>query len=502
MNDKRKRLLIIGAGAAGSMIIGDFIKSTDFIYDIVGVIDDEENKKDSLVYGVKVLGNRYDIERICKKLKVSEILIAIPSISARDKAEIIKICTRTTCQIKILPNLSEIMKTGSLKFSVRSVQVEDLLAREPVTLNNDKISEYIKGKNILVTGGGGSIGAELCRQIARYYPKKIIVFDIYENNAYDLQNEFAYLFPYVNIEIVIGSVRDKERLNSVFAKHRPHIVFHAAAHKHVPLMESNPSEAVINNVFGTLNTANCAKKYNVNKFILISTDKAVNPTNVMGATKRLCEMLIQSMGNDCATEFAAVRFGNVLGSNGSVIPLFKRQIKTGGPITITHKDITRFFMTISEAAQLVLEAASYAQGGEIYVLDMGEPVKIFDLALNLIKLSGLEPFKDINIEFIGLRSGEKLYEEILMDEEGITCTTNNKIHVAKPINIDRDSFERGLRKLSESVVSHHGANIRRVLKELVTTYSYNEPYDFVCDNDMIGSAESPKTLVSANLMIN
>ncbi len=471
--DKRiEKMLVIGAGAGGGMVIDDFNRNHRGAYDIVGVIDDDIAKRGSRLYGVPVLGDRYDIEIVCAEKGVDVILIAIPSLSPEEKAKILQICTNTACRIKMLPSIAEILEIGSVNQSVRNVDIEDLLAREPVRLNNARITDCIRGKTVLVTGGGGSIGSELCRQIARHNPEKIIIFDIYENSVYDLLNEFSSRAGHVGIEAIIGSVRDKERLSKIFSRYRPNIVFHAAAHKHVPLMEANPSQAVLNNVFGTMNAANCAKKYGAEKFILISTDKAVNPTNVMGATKRLCELVIQSMSHDSNTEFAAVRFGNVLGSNGSVIPLFNKQIRNGGPVTLTHRDITRYFMTISEAAQLVLEAATYASGGEIYVLDMGKPVKIYDLAVNLIKLSGLEPYKDIDIKIIGLRSGEKLYEELLMSEEGLATTQNNKIFIAKPVDVDKAEFEKGLLRLGHAAVMQDNTTIRRVLKEMVGNYTY------------------------------
>ncbi len=473
MKNVKKNLLLIGAGAAGRMVISEIKENPVCKYNIIGIIDDEPSKTGELINGYKVLGSRKDIIKICKNKNVEVILLAIPSIKGSDKIDILNICSATSCEIKILPSISEIIDKGNLKYSLRNLRIEDLLARDPIVLNNEKISEYITNKVILVTGGGGSIGSELCRQISKYNPAKIIVFDIYENNAYDLQNELSFLFPKLNVDIAIGSVRDKERLNNVFLTYRPDIVFHAAAHKHVPLMESNPAEAVKNNVFGTFNTAKCAIEHNVNKFVLISTDKAVNPTNVMGATKRLCEMVVQSLNNMGRTEFSAVRFGNVLGSNGSVVNLFKNQIKNGGPVTITHKDITRYFMTIPEAAQLVLEAASYAKGGEIYVLDMGSPVKIFDLAINMIKLSGLQPFKDIQIKITGLRSGEKLYEELLMDEEEVTEKINEKIFIARPVKINTFEFEKGLAKLQNVAKIQDPDIIKRTLAELVKSYKYD-----------------------------
>jgi len=490
--NKKKRLLIIGAGAAGNSVIKRIKENPISRYEIVGIIDDEPSKKDTYVRGVKVLGGRENIIEVCAEKNIDVIMLTIPSIYAKDKINILEICASTVCEIKVMPSLAEIKDKENLHISLRKVRIEDLLARDPITLNNEKISEYLKEKVILVTGGGGSIGSELCRQIARFSPRKVVIFDIYENNAYDLQNELNCNFPNIDTEIVIGSIRDSERLNKVFAKIMPNIVFHAAAHKHVPLMENNPSEAVKNNVFGTINVANCAKKYNVSKFILISTDKAVNPTSIMGATKRLCEMTVQLMNNDSNTDFVAVRFGNVLGSNGSVVNLFKSQIRNGGPVTITHKDITRYFMTITEAAQLVLEAASYANGGEIYVLDMGSQVKIYDLAVNMIKLSGLEPFKDIEIRVTGLRAGEKLYEELLMDEEDVFSTINNKIFVAKPIAFNRFEFESGLVKLHNAANTQDGMKIRKALSEMIETYTFDlfeDEFSYVFDSEVLNFSD-------------
>lgn len=415
---ERKNLLIIGAGEAANEIIKTVKNTMKGYYNIVGLIDDNPNKMNYAISGIKILGNRDDIAEICKQYKVDVIFFSISNIDNKNKKEILNICQETGVKIRVLPSVADIIKNKSLLQNLRDVEIEDLLGREPITLANENIGELIKGKSILVTGGGGSIGSELCRQIAKFNPSRLIIFDIYENNLYNIEMELKQNHYDEKFEIVaiVGSVRDKKRLEQVFKKYNPYLVFHAAAHKHVPLMEVSPLEAIKNNVFGTYNVANYADKYSVKRFILISTDKAVNPTNIMGATKRMCEMIIQAFNKKSKTEFAAVRFGNVLGSNGSVLPLFKKQISAGGPVTVTHKEITRFFMTIPEAVSLVLQAMSYAKGGEIFVLDMGEPVKIYDLAVSLIKLSGLEPNVDIPIEITGLRPGEKLYEELLMSE--------------------------------------------------------------------------------------
>ncbi len=466
----KKRLLIIGAGSSATIVLRDISNNDNLNYDVVGFIDDDPAKKNIRIYGEKVLGNRNDIRRICREKRVDEILIALPSATMQERKRIIEICNETGCKIKILPSIDQIIDQNNMYSSVRNVEIEDLLAREPIKLDNTEIGNYITGKVILVTGGGGSIGSELCRQIMRFNPAKLVILDIYENNAYELQMELNRKYPNNKPDVVIASVRDMDRLESIFEEYKPYIVFHAAAHKHVPLMEDSPGEAIKNNVFGTLNVAKCADKYGVKKFVMISTDKAVNPTNVMGATKRICEMIVQCMQKISKTEFVAVRFGNVLGSNGSVIPLFKRQIENGGPVTVTHKDITRFFMTIPEAAQLVLQAASYAKGGEIFVLDMGEPVKIYDLARNLIRLSGYRPDIDIKIEFCGLRPGEKLYEELLMDEEGLTETSHNKIFIGKPIDIDMERLDLMLKKLEIVEISDDNEAIKDVVAEVVPTY--------------------------------
>ena len=469
--DNSRRLMIVGAGTSAALILKDIANNAHLNYKVICFVDDDPAKKNAIINGVKVLGNRDDIQRLANELDIDEILIAMSSASLDDRKSIIEICSETDCTVKILPSMDQMIHDGTSVISrIRKVNIEDLLEREPIKLDNTQISEYIKNKRVLVTGGGGSIGSELCWQIMKFEPEKLVILDIYENNAYDLQMELNNKYPDNKPEVVIASVRDMERLEDIFRKYKPHIVFHAAAHKHVPLMEDSPGEAIKNNVFGTLNVTRCADKYGVKKFVMISTDKAVNPTNVMGATKRICEMIVQTAQQNSKTEFVCVRFGNVLGSNGSVIPLFKRQIEHGGPVTVTDFRITRFFMTIPEAAQLVLQAASYAKGGEIFVLDMGKPVKIYDLAKNLIRLSGLRPDIDIKIEECGLRPGEKLYEELLMDEEGLTNTSHNKIFVGKPINITREQLYKMLDKLEDAAESDDNEFIKDVVAEVVPTY--------------------------------
>ena len=467
---KRKRMLIIGAGSSATIVMRDMLNNENLNYQVVGYVDDDPAKRNTRINGAKVLGTRNDIVRICREKGVDEILIALPSASMKDRKDIIEICNETGCKVKILPSIDQIIDQGEMYSKIRNVQIEDLIAREPIKLNNTEIDGYIKNRTILVTGGGGSIGSELCRQIMRFNPRKLVILDIYENNAYDLQMELNRKYPQNKPDVVIASVRDIGRLEDIFEEYKPYIVFHAAAHKHVPLMEDSPGEAIKNNVFGTLNVAKCADKYGVKKFVMISTDKAVNPTNVMGATKRICEMIVQNMQLHSKTEFVAVRFGNVLGSNGSVIPLFKRQIENGGPVTVTDRNITRFFMTIPEAVQLVLQAASYAKGGEIFVLDMGEPVKIYDLAKNLIRLSGYVPDVDIKIEFCGLRPGEKLYEELLMDEEGLTNTEHSKIFIGKPLDVDPEKLNAMLSELEEAALSDDNEAIKDAVAKAVPTY--------------------------------
>ena len=469
--NEKKRVMIIGAGEAAAIVIKEMKSSQQSKYMPVAVIDDDDHKKGNSIMGVKVLGNRDDITLIAKEKAIENILIVIPTIEDQDKKQILKICKKTNCKIEIIPGMYEIMGGKVSLNQIRKVNIEDLLGRKAVELDMKGIASYIHNKTILVTGGGGSIGSELCRQISKFEPKQLIVFDIYENNAYDIQLELQYKYPKLNLKVLIGSVRDKHRLENVFEKYLPDIVFHAAAHKHVPLMEVSPMEAIKNNVFGTFNVTSCAHKYNAEKFVMISTDKAVNPTNVMGATKRMCEMIIQSMDKISKTRFVAVRFGNVLGSNGSVIPLFNKQIAHGGPVTLTHKNITRFFMTIPEAAQLVLQSGAYAEGGEIFVLDMGQPVKIYDLAWDLIKLSGFEPNKDIKIKVTGLRPGEKLYEELLMSEEGLTNTKHKKIFIGRPTFSDLDVMKERMKELAEIIEKDDEELLIEKIGEIVPTYN-------------------------------
>ena len=471
--DNRKNVLIIGAGEATRIVIRTLKTTMRDMYHIVGLIDDNVNKINYVISGNKIIGTRQDIPKICKEKNVELILFTISNISNKDRKDILSICQETNCKVRILPGTKDIIKNKNLMDSFRDVEIEDLLGRDTVKLDNRNIKGLIENNAILVTGGGGSIGSELCRQIINYNPKKLIIVDIYENNLYDIEQELKAKYPNTEICAIVASVRDKKRLEEIFAVYKPYLVFHAAAHKHVPLMETSPLEAIKNNVFGTLNTVNCADKYNVKKFILISTDKAVNPTNIMGATKRLCEMIIQAKNQESNTEYAAVRFGNVLGSNGSVVPLFKKQIAKGGPVTVTDKEITRFFMTIPEAVSLVLQAMTFAKGGEIFVLDMGEPVKIYDMAVNLIKLSGYEPNVDIPIEITGLRPGEKLYEEILMNEEGLQETKHDKIHIAKPMDINIEMITKKLSKLQfllENSDNENKKEIKEIIKEVVPTY--------------------------------
>lgn len=469
-NSRGKRnVLVIGAGAAAAVLLKDIKVNGKFNYNVVGLIDDDESKLNSYLNGAKVLGNRNDIAKVCEEYNVKEIIVAIATISPKEKQKILQICASTKLEVKTMPSIAEAIEMDDFP-KLRPVKIEDLLARDPVELDDDGIKDIIRDKTIMVTGGGGSIGSELCRQLVKYKPATLIIVDIYENNAYDLQNELISDYPEQKLEVLIASVRDKVRLNKIFETYHPDVVFHAAAHKHVPLMEYSPGEAIKNNVFGTYNVAKCADEYGVSKFVMISTDKAVNPTNVMGATKRMCEFIVQAMQKVSKTQFVSVRFGNVLGSNGSVIPLFKRQIEKGGPVTVTHKDITRFFMTIPEAAQLVIQASCYAQGGEIFVLDMGEPVKIYNLAENIIRLSGYEPGVDMEIKVTGLRPGEKLYEELLMSEEGLGKTTHSKIFIGKQLDIDMDSLNTKLALLKNALETNDADNIVSALKEAVPTY--------------------------------
>ena len=479
-NSEKKNVLVIGAGEATRILLGTIKSSMKDSYNVIGLIDDNTNKVNYAISGNKILGTRYDIPRICKENNVEVIFFTISNISPDDRRKILEICQETGCKVRILPGTKELIKNKPLVQNFRDVQIEDLLGREPIRLDNKNIGELIKDKVVLVTGGGGSIGSELCRQIIKFKPQRLVIVDIYENNLYDIEQELKFNYPKIQIDAIVASVREKERLNEIFAEYKPYLVFHAAAHKHVPLMETSPLEAIKNNVFGTYNAVNCADEYGVKRFILISTDKAVNPTNIMGATKRLCEMIVQAKNKVSNTEYAAVRFGNVLGSNGSVVPLFKKQIAKGGPVTVTHKEITRFFMTIPEAVSLVLQAMSTAKGGEIFVLDMGEPVKIYDMAIKLIKLSGLEPNVDIQIKITGLRPGEKLYEELLMSEEGLQATKHDKIHVAEPMRIDMNMIEEKLaelRVLLENCNNEQKDEIKKVIKEVVPTFREPKGYN-------------------------
>ena len=463
------RTLLIGGGNAGAMVLREFQTSVKSTNHVVCIVDDDYSKRGSYLRGVKIVGNRYDIKAVVEKYRIEEIVLAIPTASAKDKREILELCQHTSCRLKTLPAIFQLANGEVALEKMRDVDVLDLLGRDSVKVDLSGISAYIKGKTVLVTGGGGSIGSELCRQIAKNAPARLIIFDIYENNAYDIQQELLRAHPELNLTTLIGSVRDKDRVEMVFSQYRPELVFHAAAHKHVPLMENSPNEAVKNNVFGTLNVAEAADKYHAEKFVLISTDKAVNPTNIMGASKRICEMIVQSMSARSETVFVAVRFGNVLGSNGSVIPLFKKQIAEGGPVTVTHKDIIRYFMTIPEAVSLVLQAGAFAKEGEIFVLDMGEPVRIDDLARKMIRLSGFEPDVDIEIKYTGLRPGEKLYEEMLMKEEGLRTTKNELIHIGKPLVIDEELFRKKLESLHEAC-EENSPEIKELVAGIVKTY--------------------------------
>ena len=463
------RVMIVGAGSAGAILINEMKTSDKINMFPVCAIDDDKHKIGQMVSGVKVVGDTSEIEKYAEKFKVDEIILAMPAAARKDKTRILNICQKTSCQVKIVPGIYQFASGAVSVSTVKEVSIEDLLGREPVVVNIEEIIGYIKGKTVMVTGGGGSIGSELCRQIAAHDPKKLIILDIYENNAYDIQQELVRRLPDLDLTVLIASVRDKKKIDAIFDKYRPEIIFHAAAHKHVPLMEDSPEEAIKNNVGGTYNVARAAGEYGAEKFIMISTDKAVNPTNVMGATKRICEMIIQTMDKRYKTDYVAVRFGNVLGSNGSVVPLFKRQIAEGGPITVTDKNIIRYFMTIPEAVSLVLQAGAYAKGGEIFVLDMGDPVKIYDLAVNMIKLSNLEPFKDIDIVITGLRKGEKLYEEKLMAEEGLMRTQNNLIHIGKPIKFDESTLLSSVEKLVSSA-EKGDSDVKKEIKNLVPNY--------------------------------
>ena len=513
------RVMLIGAGEAGQIILRDIRSASEIHEKVVCIIDDNPNKWNRYIEGVPIVGGREDILANVEKFHVSKIYLAIPSARAEDKKEILGICQESGCELKSLPGLYQLVLGQVSVSDMKEVSIEDLLGREPIRPDMKEVFDFINGKTVLVTGGGGSIGSELCRQIAAHTPKQLIIFDIYENNAYSIQLELREKHPELNLQVLIGSVRDYRRLDSVFEEYRPQIVYHAAAHKHVPLMEDSPNESIKNNAFGTYKTAYAAMKYGCERFVLISTDKAVNPTNIMGASKRLCEMIIQSFdakikakkaaqippsvlgpwGKDhanCAvvprTEFVAVRFGNVLGSNGSVVPIFKRQIAQGGPVTVTHPDIIRYFMTVPEAVSLVMLAGTYAHGGEIFVLDMGSPVKIDTLARNLIKLSGFTPDEDIKIVYTGLRPGEKLYEEKLMAEEGLRKTDNALIHIGCPIPFDTDEFLGQLDNLVQAADANSN-QIRDHVRKLVSTYHPNQPeVTIVKDAKYIALAQDAK----------
>ena len=471
--DTAERIVVVGAGVAGATIIRELMNTDKADFRPVAIVDDDTSKLGMTVGGIPVVGTTYDIREVAEKYAATGIIVAIPSATSRERKAVFARCQIPGVRLRTLPGLYQ-LATGEVSVAtVRDVDVQDLLGREQIKVNLEEIMGYISDEVVLVTGGGGSIGSELCRQIAAHRPRQLIIFDIYENNAYDIEQELRRQHDALNLLVLIGSIRDMGRLEDLFAKYRPGIVFNAAAHKHVPLMENSPCEAVKNNVFGTLNMARCADKYGVKRFVQISTDKAVNPTNIMGATKRICEMIIQTVGRHSETDFVAVRFGNVLGSNGSVIPLFKRQIAEGGPVTVTHKDIVRYFMTIPEAVSLVLQAGAYAKGGEIYVLDMGEQVRIYDLAENLIRLSGYEPGVDIDIVCTGLRPGEKLYEERLMDEEGMQKTANESISIGKPLEIDEARFFEKLDALYEAAHAER-ADMKNLVHELVPTYTIDK----------------------------
>ncbi len=474
-------VMVIGAGSAGGVLINEFALKKEYSKcKIKCVIDDNPYLKGNYISGIKIIGGREYIISAAKRYNIDTIIFAIPNCSKDEKTKILSICQRTGCSVKLIPPICKLYSenefSNNLSAAIKDVEIEDLLGREVLDINSNTSLDYVENKVVLVTGGGGTIGSELCRQIAEHNPKTLIIFDIYENNAYEIQNELKFSFPALALVTLIGSVRDSKRMDYVFRTYKPQIVFHAAAHKHVPLMEDSPNESIKNNVFGTLKTARCADRYGAEKMVLISTDKAVNPTNIMGASKRICEMIVQSYNKKSKTEFVAVRFGNVLGSNGSVIPLFKEQIKHGGPVTVTDPNIIRYFMTIPEAVSLVLQAGANAKGGEIFVLDMGKPVKILDLAENLIRLSGFTPYEDIDIIFTGLRPGEKLYEELLMGEEGLTDTENKLIHIGKPIEIDEEFLFKTLDQMLE-VMYDENVDVRSLVKSIVPTYIIGKDAD-------------------------
>ena len=464
-----RNTIVIGAGEAGNMIIKELKSSKYLNQKVVCVIDDNPSKKGKYIHGIRIVGGRDMIQEAAKKYDAEEIILAIPSAGNKATRDILRICNLTDCKLKILPGMYQLINDEVGVSNLREVSIEDLLGRDTINIDLESVGQYVSNKRVLVTGGGGSIGSELCRQIASHNPKLLIIFDIYENNAYEIQQELIRKYPNLKLEVLIGSVRNTSRIESVMEYYRPDVVFHAAAHKHVPLMEDSPNEAIKNNVFGTYKTARAADKYGVKKFVLISTDKAVNPTNIMGASKRMCEMIVQTFSKYSRTEYVIVRFGNVLGSNGSVIPLFKKQMEAGGPVTVTHPDIIRYFMTIPEAVSLVLQAGAYAHGGEIFVLDMGEPVKIADLAKNLIRLSGYTLGVNMEIKYTGLRPGEKLYEELLTKEEGLQKTANDLIFIGKPLEFDEVHVLSQLREL-EKAAMEESPDIKEKVARIISTY--------------------------------
>lgn len=493
-----RHTMIIGAGEACNIVMKELELSRELDAKICCIIDDNPRKHGTYIHGVKVVGDRNTIIENAKRYGITEIIVAIPSADKKEQQKILQICQQVpSCELKLLPGVYQLVNGAVTVSKLRNVEIEDLLGREPIQITTEKIGRYVSDKVVLVTGGGGSIGSELCRQIAANGVKQLIIFDIYENNAYDIQQELKTKYPNLDLVVLIGSVRNGRKVNSLFAKYRPDIVYHAAAHKHVPLMEDSPNEAIKNNVFGTYKVALAADRFKASKFVLISTDKAVNPTNIMGASKRMCEMIIQMFSNHSKTEYVAVRFGNVLGSNGSVIPLFKKQIEAGGPVTVTHPDIIRYFMTIPEAVSLVLQAGASAKGGEIFVLDMGEPVKIVDLAKNLIRLSGYTLGKDIEIKYTGLRPGEKLYEELLMDEEGLQATENELIHIGKPIEFDEELFIKKLADLYKEAYAETD-QMKYIVHDIVPTYHLREA-DIERDNRILKTLHDEFSDVSSEL---
>lgn len=470
-----KNVLILGCGATGSLIAAEIKNHPGTYGRVIGFIDNDNSKYKKVIGGIKVLGNCNDIFSACSRYSIDEIIIAMPTVDVADMKNILTECKRTEAKVSIMPGVREMIDGHVSMSKIRDVEIEDLLGRKPIDLNIPEISQYIKGRTVMVTGGGGSIGSELCRQIAGLGPSKLIVLDIYENNAYDIQNELRRKYGNrLKLDVIIASVRDRKNIFNIISNELPDVIFHAAAHKHVPLMERSPKEAIKNNVFGTMNVAEAANQYNVERFVMISTDKAVNPTNIMGASKRMCELIIQGLAKQSRTNFVAVRFGNVLGSNGSVVPLFKKQIKEGGPVTVTHKDIERYFMTIPEAVQLVIQAGAIANGGEVFVLDMGEPVRIYDLAYDLIKLSGLKLNEDIEIKITGLRPGEKLYEELLMEDEGLETTGYEKIHIGQPSNLDYSILKKSFKKLEEVISYGTDGELIEIVQRMIPTYKNNK----------------------------